>query len=358
MQQKSTNRIESLDYLRGMAAAGIMAYHMQLLNFGEVDASAVLGKIKIYGVSIFYILSGLTLYKVYAKRFSIDSIGDFYKKRVFRIVPLLWLVTVLTYFLEHDTASISFKKFILNIAVLPGIIRPDVLIANGAWSIGNECCFYLFFPFVLLLSLKKKLYLWITIFISFAVFVYFTYKIINPSIPLGRQWANYVNPFNQIFFFLIGLGIGSINKPSNLVLRLAPLLSVLFIACIFLFKIHGEPVVLISGINRIILSFFVIASCYFIYLGDFSFLPGIIKSALQLLGEISYSIYLLHPIVYLILKQTLSKFLLSPYTLILLTVGLTLVVSYFVYEFFEKYFVGLGKRKTKDFELFHAKKVL
>jgi len=50
--------------------------------------------------------------------------------------------------------------------------------------------------------------------------------------------------------------------------------------------------------------------------------------------------------------------LLSPYTLILLTVGLTLVVSYFVYEFFEKYFVGLGKRKTKDFELFHAKKVL
>lgn len=345
MLPKSNNRIESLDYLRGLAAVGIMVYHMQLLNFGEVDASSVLGKIKIYGVSIFYILSGLTLYKVYAQKFSTDRVGDFYKKRIFRIVPLLWLVTVLTYLLEPD-AVISLKKLVLNIAVLPGIIRPDVLIANGAWSIGNESCFYLFFPLVLLLSIRKKLYLWIAILISFILFVYFSYKVIDPSSPLGAQWANYVNPFNQIFFFLMGLGIGSLNHPSKVMVKAAPLMSILFLTALFLYQIHGEPVNLISGTNRMVLSAFVIAACYFIYLGDFSFLPGMVRSALKFLGETSYSIYLLHPIIYLVLKQLLGKFfVVSPYVLVALTITLTLIISYFVYRFFEQYFISLGKRK-------------
>ncbi|SKB72499.1 hypothetical protein [Dyadobacter psychrophilus] len=41
-------RIHSLDYLRGLAALGIMFYHMHLLNFGKTDASSPLAVIKIY----------------------------------------------------------------------------------------------------------------------------------------------------------------------------------------------------------------------------------------------------------------------------------------------------------------------
>jgi len=142
-------RVDSLDYLRGLAAFGIMTYHMYLYNFGEVDSSSVLAKIKIFGVAIFYILSGLTLYIVNINRlfFTRTDLTDFYVKRFFRIIPLLWLVTLLTIAIEYRF-DLPLTKALLNFSVVPGIIRPGFFLANGAWSIGNELFFYLLFPFL------------------------------------------------------------------------------------------------------------------------------------------------------------------------------------------------------------------
>ncbi|HEX6179628.1 MAG TPA: hypothetical protein VFZ47_00205, partial [Chitinophagaceae bacterium] len=53
-------RLHSLDYLRGLAAFGIMAYHFMMWTMGEMDSSRKMGRVGIYGVSIFYVLSGLT----------------------------------------------------------------------------------------------------------------------------------------------------------------------------------------------------------------------------------------------------------------------------------------------------------
>ena len=59
------NRLYNLDYLRGLVTFGIMIYHYLSWTLGKFTADTFMGRVGIYGVSIFYVLSGLTLYYVY-----------------------------------------------------------------------------------------------------------------------------------------------------------------------------------------------------------------------------------------------------------------------------------------------------
>ena len=78
------NRLHNLDYLRGLAAFGIMIYHYLSSSIGRFSSESFMGRLGIYGVSIFYVLSGLTLYHVYHEQMKpsiVDTIS-FFKKRV------------------------------------------------------------------------------------------------------------------------------------------------------------------------------------------------------------------------------------------------------------------------------------
>ncbi len=341
----TVKRNDSLDYLRGLAASGVMAYHLSLFSFGESDASTLIARIKIYGVSVFYVLSGLTLFIADSKlQFNKQSLTVFYLKRFFRIFPLLWLATFFTYLLWYEPEMYSFKHLIVNTTILPGMIRPDALEANGAWSIGNELFFYLFFPVLFFLNAKNRTYFVIALITIFAAFALFTFKLFDPSIQLGYQWSKYVNPFNQFFFFAVGIFIATLKKPSLLLIKYAPLLICLFFAGIIFYPASGEPIVLVTGITRLVLSLFTIILCYLFYISDFHFLPLVIRKFLKYLGEASYSIYLIHPLVYLTMKQLSDKYWkLNVGVIITLTVLITLILSKIVYEYFEKYFIQKGK---------------
>lgn len=340
-------RNDSLDYLRGLAATGVMAYHLSLFSFGESDASTVMARIKIFAVSVFYVLSGLTLFIANEKSLHLekDSIINFYLKRFFRIFPLLWLATIFTYLLKYSPEMYTIKHLIVNISILPGMIRSDAFEANGAWSIGNELFFYVFFPALFFLYKKNTAYLKIAIAIIFAAFCLFTFKLLNPKINLGYQWFRYVNPFNQFFYFAIGILIATFKKPDIAFAKYAPILIVVCLLVIIFYPASGEPVILVTGVTRIVLSIFVIALCYLFYISNFNFLPNILKGFLKYLGETSYSLYILHPLVYIIVKNIAEKYF-NPnaYAIIAVTVITSVVLSGFVYAGFEKYFMQLGKK--------------
>ena len=65
-------RLHELDYLRGLAAVGIMAYHYSTWAFGAQEANSFLSRVGIYGVAIFYVLSGQALTYVYASTLSLE----------------------------------------------------------------------------------------------------------------------------------------------------------------------------------------------------------------------------------------------------------------------------------------------
>lgn len=147
-------RINNLDYLRGFMAFAIMVYHYSSWTLHPFKSDSVLGVLGIYGVGIFYILSGLTLFIVYHEKIEIGSLKSFFIKRVFRIFPLLWLSIFLSILLTGTKYTL--KTIVLNLTGLFGVFEIDKYIATGSWSIGNELVFYLFFPIVLLIVNKKN----------------------------------------------------------------------------------------------------------------------------------------------------------------------------------------------------------
>lgn len=341
------NRIHNLDYLRGIAALCIMIFHYLSWTLGEFESNTLLGRIGIYGVSIFYILSGLTLYHVYNTNLNLKLplLMEFYKKRFLRIFPLLWLVCICTILLFNNIPN--WTDLVLNFTGLFGVFKWSTYIATGTWSIGNELVFYLFFPFYLWLLINKK---GIAIFVTFIVlfiYIYFAFIILNNKKMLTNNWHDYVNPLNQLFLFMSGMLIGyffAFYRSKNLIYSLILLFGLLLF---ILFPSEGNAINIVTGINRLIFTLASILICLGFYKLEWD-LPQIIKWTLKKLGDISYSVYLFHPLLYAIvgfgnnhLKQDGIGF--SETVRLLLSFFSTIIVSHFVYSYFEKYFMRFGK---------------
>lgn len=340
-------RLYSLDYLRGLAAFGIMIYHYLTWTLGKFTADSVMGRLGVYGVSIFYVLSGLTLYYVYYNKMqpNLQDTLAFLKKRIFRIFPLLWLVTILAILLSKTTPD--FTTLFLNLSGFFGFVKWDKTFSAGVWSIGNELVFYVFFPFFILFMKKFKPLMILLALIITGLYLYFAFIKLNPDLTLSEQWKNYTNPLNQVFLFLGGFLIGfflhniRINKSAVVTLLL------LGLALFAFYPANGNTINIVTGINRLVFT----ASCFLICIGFYKLtfqFPKFIHNPLTVLGEASYSVYLLHPIVYTLsgmVSVFFSKhiFHIPESARLILSVVSTLIFSYFVYQYFEKYFMRLGR---------------
>jgi exopolysaccharide production protein ExoZ len=339
-------RLHNLDYLRGLAAIGIMLYHYMSWVFGKYESETFMGRLGIYGVSIFYVLSGLTLYYVYFKKMhpTVSDIKDFYIKRFFRIYPLLWAVIIATIVLSMKIPAVS--KVFLNLTGLFGFVRWDAYIGTGVWSIGNELVFYAFFPFFIYFSKHRPPIFWIFSGAILALYLYFAFYRLTPDQTLTAQWHDYVNPLNQVFLFLGGYLIGYLFSNTTVPNLVCTLLIVVGVALFVFYPIEGDRILLVTGYNRLIFTL----ACFIICFGFFKLhveVPAFLDKPLSIFGESSYSIYLLHPLVYNVCGKIMGKFIHAPKGLALMGVSIviTLIVSYLSYEKFEKFFM----RKARAF---------
>ncbi|HEX8548044.1 MAG TPA: acyltransferase [Cytophagaceae bacterium] len=337
-----TPRLSGLDYLRGLCALGVMVFHYSLWTIGVESSSNILTRIGIYGVSIFYVLSGLTLYHVYelTLRNTSSSLKLFYLKRFLRIFPLLWFATWLKILLWWELPRT--ETLITNLTGLFAVYKWHETFAFGAWSIGNELVFYLLFPIFLSLTRKSAILFHTGIAITLTIYLVFAFFILDSSIPFLDQWPTYTNPLNQLFLFASGIWLGYVFKNitvSQTLLRfvlLAALLTFVF------YPITGERIELITGSNRIILTITAISSCLAFYKMQFNF-PNLIDYPLSKLGHCSYSLYLLHAILFKAatkISEIWGNYVFQiPISLFLPLAGIaTIMVSYAVYYYFESYF--------------------
>jgi len=324
-----------------------MIYHFLLWTFGKFSADTFMGRLGLYGVSIFYVLSGLTLYYVYYDKMkpSKEDIISFFKKRVFRIFPLLWLVTIVAILLSRKIPD--FTDLFLNLSGLFGFISWDKYFSAGVWSIGNELVFYVFFPFFILFIKRFKPLMILLTLILFGLYLYFAFVKLNPDLSLSEQCKNYVNPLNQVFLFLGGFLIAFLLHDTKIKNSAVVFLLFLAFGLFIFYPATGDTINIATGTNRLIFtaSCFLICICF--YKLTFKF-PEFIHKPLTLLGEASYSVYLLHPIVWALTSFVFGLF--SKYIFnfpvgarIILSVLSTLIISYYVYQYFEKYFMNLGR---------------
>ena len=338
------NRIYNLDYLRGLAAFGIMIYHYLSWTYGHFSTDSIIDRTGVYGVAIFYVLSGLTLFHVYHKKMlpSKRDLADFFRKRAFRILPLFWLVTISPIVKSGKVPDLTYLG--LNLTGLFGFFAWDKYLATGAWSIGNELVFYVFFPFFVLFYNKAKVVLALLSVLIFGIYLYFSFFRLDDSINLAVQWKDYINPLNQLFLFLSGFLIGACFKDVKMSLALSFLLLITGLCIFSYYPVSGDPVNLVTGFTRLAFTLSCILICTSFY--KFSFeLPKAIHIPFKTLGEMSYSVYLMHPLVYALMKVLNKKiFNFSPEVLLGLCISATFLLSYFIYKYFEKYFMKLGSR--------------
>jgi len=144
-------RIAGWDLLRGLCALAVMAYH--LLTWQDIAHLSPLGT---YGVYLFFLLSGASMAYVYdAERVaSWTGAWRFLVTRWFRLAPLYLLACAV--FLAMLAARNGFWaseipfRLAVNASFAFGLYDPTTwALAVGGWSLGIEFMFYLAFPLLM-----------------------------------------------------------------------------------------------------------------------------------------------------------------------------------------------------------------
>ncbi|EFB7458538.1 acyltransferase family protein [Escherichia albertii] len=354
---KTSNRVESLDYLRGLMALSVVIYHYVSWSgsSGLLGSEHILGRLGVYAVSSFYVLSGLSLAYVYDGTINnAKSAISFGIKRVFRIAPLFWVSITLSlmqrYLSNHDFIFPTYEA-ILNYTLTFGFISPTSYFSTGAWSIGNEMVFYAILCIAYLLSVKIKYLMNILFLVSALSWLYFAFFLFDKEIPLAEQWGTYINPFNQLFFFMSGVISYRIIKreklkKNNTTILLCALVSA-FVFCFF--PAQGDSIAINYGVTRVVLSLSCILFIVCVYIADVK-IKNTAFISLEILGQISYSIYLLHPIVadiwFALLKKAHIKYNI-PYVYAL-SFATVIVVGYISYRLLEKPLMIAGSKLAKS----------
>lgn len=349
---EGSERYHSLDYLRGACAFGILLYHYFSWTFGIDNNWSIFNKIGIYGVSVFYVLSGLTLYLVYVEKkearefLKIKSLKSFYVKRIFRIMPLFWVVitgAIVIYNLNPTPMEVF-----LEYSGLFSLIDWDLGFSPGIWSIGNELVFYCLFPLLVLSTLHQK-YMTPVLLVTFtAAFVYFSFFFIPSLGSLNEKWSWYKNPLNQVIYFFVGFLLGQIGLRRHFSKTTGIAFFCFGLALFVFLPIDHHNFKHATGWSRLLLSLASIVVCAGVFLlREIKLKP--IHKMLSFLGGISYSLYLLHPLVFNLTKrvaQFMSAKGIEVNNIVFFFVFLTgtLISSFLVYEFIEKKIILFGKK--------------
>jgi exopolysaccharide production protein ExoZ len=343
-QSASKYRLKSLDWLRGLMALSIMLYHLG----GRNDAATPLGKLGVYGVSVFFILSGLSIAIAYDRYIKdLRSAVGFFVRRLFRIWPMLWIAVILVAVpAYYSNKSFSASMIGLNLSTLFGFIAPTKYINMGAWSIGNEMVYYaLTPPFIAAYHWRKWLGNVITLAAA-SVGIFFAFHLMTNSATLETQWSVYINPLNNLFLYCAGLAIYFNFSEKEVPSRWHLPLLLLSVSLFFFYPSSGDQVNLVTGLNRVALSFIALAIAFTFYKCP-PVLPSAIGVKFEQLGIATYGVYLLHPIVI----EWTGKFFKSvgvshSYLVALLVVVLTIAISLVTFRCVESPLIKLGKLIT------------
>jgi len=165
------SQLPSLTSFRGVAALWVVLYHYIVVYFSQLNPSQYTHFVEkgYLAVDLFFMLSGFVLTHVYRRAFS-EGIAKHYKhfllSRIARLYPLhimvllLFVATAVTSRLleyaatgTYETIPIqgprSLAAFLANLFMLQGLQAGQLSWNYPAWSISVEFAAYLLFPFLL-----------------------------------------------------------------------------------------------------------------------------------------------------------------------------------------------------------------
>lgn len=330
-----TGRVETVDFARGLAASGVMLYH---LLYGEQIAAYE--RIAYYCVYAFFVISGFALYLSQAERVrSAEGLQSYAKRRFLRIAPLFFAACALHASLIDGT---SIGTFLLNVSLLFGFANPgSTSMVMGGWSIGIEVVFYIAFPAIVVLSRGRLEVLAALAIFSTGMMVHFANATLKGSTEMtGPLWQAYTQPISFFGYFAFGCLIGEAYIRYHRRLKGRREWWVVLLLALLPFAVVrvDHPTDLLQGWVGVLLM-----SCTIATVAATAFIKEPEGRTLQMatwLGTLSYPVYLLHPIVY---SGIVTPIFDNALTRILLTVLATVALSIVVHRWIEKPFLTYRK---------------
>lgn len=176
-----TNKINSIQYLRAIAAILVVYTHcLSFVSSGDSYQASFyhLKSFGAIGVDIFFVISGFIIAHVSTKLSGPKDTLGFIKKRFVRVNPTYYVASILALILRfiskpHD--PFPNQEVLKTITVIPlfdtGSVAWKPILYIG-WTLAYEWLFYLMFTIVLLLSISKKNITLVTIFVITSVIGY------------------------------------------------------------------------------------------------------------------------------------------------------------------------------------------
>lgn len=334
-------KLDSLQVLRGVAAAMVVAHHVTIY-FGSAATApglvvSVLGK---YGVNVFFVLSGFIICFAHVHESGrLDRLGSYLKRRWIRLYPLYWAVSGV--FIAAALARLTQVDFPLSASALAqdfalidlsNMVHPPLKVG---WTLFYEVQFYALFA---LFFVGRRTGLAIMALWAASVLL----------LPLNPVYPKIQSSWNVYFFW------GMLSYLWLIERRLA-LGGIAVLALMTLLALCGrvpvwsnDETVLTSSLHLVLAPLLALAvvGCVLI---DRSKAPAYPRAAI-LLGDASYSLYLIHsPLiaVLLILARRLFGFVPEPVDVIApaIVFAICLLTSIAIYVWFERLLLNLLRKR-------------
>jgi len=271
-QEKST--ISSIVLLRAIAALAVCLAHIQMvINFKINKLVDYLFNQGNQGVAIFFVISGFILpYSLYKKQYQLKDFFAFLLKRSIRVDPPYWASIVIAFiFTPISLALLNLKSIFLHLTYLVPFTKSADWYNGVYWTLSIEFQFYILLGLGYPLLKKLPNYLSILILIALSVFClrYTVRGIIIADL------------FQFVFGYLAFMAY----------VKMIDMRKFIIIFCLYTIYIVFTKSV-ISGVLPALTVLFIMLYKSNKNIPVFTFL-----------GNISYSLYLVHtPVIYLILR--------------------------------------------------------
>lgn len=347
MTEGRTIHIPELQALRGIAASAVMVGHA--LVYYDTPAwflsLATLANGRA-AVVIFFVLSGYVLSRaLHRTRFDQDAILRFYLQRVFRIYPAIWAASSLSLiyiFALHWQIAVPHEGEMMRsvfrvdrfdaLHIIASLAGMTTFVLPPLWTIFIEIVASVAMPGIAFIALyRPRHYPWV----------------LAAAIVLSFAWPDtYYHTTMYLMDFIVGAGLATSSVSrwfSNMPARIAVVIGLLLLACSQLLPLdYYSP---LAHAPETVVSALIIGSL----VGGQQRVSWLGSRVLLFIGDISYSVYLLHFPVLCIVAKGLTVFdnpIALSVLLATLTSLITLPLAWLCYEFVEKPGIALGRHTT------------
>jgi len=339
MKNTNPNRLQELDALRGIAALAIVIFHLTM----HTPLSQYGFNLGVTGVDLFFIISGFVIFLTLNRS---KSWKDFAISRFSKLYPVYWTAVTFTAILiifQNGISTLFGWRYLANMTMFQLYFRQPNL-DKSYWTMIVELLFYLYMLVIFLCKRLRSIEI-IGSITMLPIFIYSlpifklkfpgAHQILSAGIPLINHFPLF---FAGILFYKIKLN--NSNRSSYLLILWC------FICQLFLFDDGGRSHYFIS-----FLQYLMMITIYFLIFILFinNKLKLFVNRYTLFLGNISYSLYLIHEYVSLtIIMPWLIGMGLNIWLAMAVDISIVITLAYLITKFIEKPCMSYIRNKYKQ----------